>query len=254
MNLRIAKLGKKLEVFYTVQGEGKSSGSPAIFVRLSLCNLHCRWCDTAYTWNWKQTKFKHNKDIKYDMEEESQFTTFKELTKTVKNFIPDQPEFLPHLVLTGGEPLLQQGSLFEWIQSDQSLPSFFIEVETNGTIVPSVEFAKCVSQFNVSPKLEHSGNGLSERRRRDALEWHARSDKSFFKFVVNDPQYDITEINDIVGTFPIDPRRVFLMPQGITEQEINEKSAGIMEQCKKHGYQFTTRAHVLAYGGAKRGV
>lgn len=252
MNLRLAKLRNKPEVFYTVQGEGAGTGKPAIFIRTSLCNLHCRWCDTPYTWNWKETKFKHNKAKKYDLNEESQFTTFKELTKIVIG-ICKKLEHLPCLVLTGGEPLLQQGALFEWIQSDPQLRSFYIEVETNGTIVPSEQFAGCVSHFNVSAKLAHSGNPLELRRRGDALAWHARSGKSFFKFVVQGKN-DIEEINELVNSFDIDPGMVYLMPEGITEEAINEKSAMIMEMCKKYGYSFTTRAHVLAYGGAKRGV
>ena len=43
------------EIFHTLQGEGASLGFPAVFLRLSLCNLHCHWCDTPYTWNWEQT-------------------------------------------------------------------------------------------------------------------------------------------------------------------------------------------------------
>src|SRR5438046_5626962 len=36
----------------TFQGEGPSLGRRCVFLRLGACNLHCRWCDTPYTWDW----------------------------------------------------------------------------------------------------------------------------------------------------------------------------------------------------------
>lgn len=50
------------EIFFTLQGEGRHTGLPSVFIRASLCNLHCRWCDTDYTWNWDDTSHAHDKD------------------------------------------------------------------------------------------------------------------------------------------------------------------------------------------------
>ena len=58
------------EIFHTLQGEGASLGSPAVFLRLSLCNLHCHWCDTPYTWNWEQTPWIHQDGIKFSKTDE----------------------------------------------------------------------------------------------------------------------------------------------------------------------------------------
>ena len=60
--MKLAKFGKGPEVFASIQGEGRNQGLFSVFVRTSLCNLHCVWCDTDYTWNWIGTRFAHVRD------------------------------------------------------------------------------------------------------------------------------------------------------------------------------------------------
>ncbi len=60
--MKLARFGDGAEIFHTLQGEGVSVGAPAVFVRFSLCNLHCVWCDTDHTWNFEGTPWKHEKD------------------------------------------------------------------------------------------------------------------------------------------------------------------------------------------------
>jgi 7-carboxy-7-deazaguanine synthase len=79
----------------TFQGEGPSTGQIAMFVRLGRCNLDCRWCDTAFTWDW------------------SRFDPAVELhRRTVAELLVELDRInAPLLVVTGGEPLLQQQGL-----------------------------------------------------------------------------------------------------------------------------------------------
>ena len=99
----IVKLSKldsgKPEIFVSIQGEGVFAGTPCVFIRLASCNLSCSWCDTKYTWDWKNYEYAnhvmtlHNDDI-YSMIDEYN---------------------LKHVVITGGEPLLQQQALLPLI-------------------------------------------------------------------------------------------------------------------------------------------
>ena len=49
------------EIFKSIQGEGPNFGKPAIFLRTAQCNLKCTWCDTKYTWDWKN--FDYSKEV-----------------------------------------------------------------------------------------------------------------------------------------------------------------------------------------------
>ena len=142
------------EVFYSIQGEGSTCGYPAVFVRLGGCNLMCGGMGTQFskelengaTWRcdtievWMKARSKEFKDI---LDEES-FTA-------IKNGA--------NVVLTGGEPLMQQNALLgfiKWLRLNVN-ESCYVEIETNGTIMPLEELQDLVQQFNVSPKLINSG-------------------------------------------------------------------------------------------------
>src|SRR5262245_57463008 len=143
---------KLSEIFASLQGEGRSAGAPAVFVRLATCNLHCTWCDTKYTWDWKN----------YDYDTEVRPVRVADLAEKIRSFAPNR------LIVTGGEPLLQQAPL---IALFALLPDpIVVEAETNGTIAPLPALIDRVDQWNVSPKLANCGDALSLRIRREALE------------------------------------------------------------------------------------
>jgi organic radical activating enzyme len=237
--LKLAKLNGKPEIFYTIQGEGVSSGIPAIFIRLSLCNLQCVWCDTPYTWLW--TNMPHNFAKPFDPKEEILKVTENEIFTIVK----DYPQ-CKTVVITGGEPLLQQQAL---ISLCRLLEGYRIEVETNGTIVPE-EIDEYVTQYNVSPKLANSGNTVKQREVWRALDWFNHSYKAWFKFVVENKQ-DLGEVLSLMEKYHISPNKIILMPQGITEAELRSKEQWLQQICKDQGLRFCTRLQILLYGSKK---
>lgn len=120
------------EIFYTLQGEGAHSGIPAVFVRLSGCNLRCPWCDT---------EFADYREMSAD-----------EVVAEVCSLYDLQNPRRKMVVLTGGEPSLQMDKpLVDALHA----AGFYICIETNGThpLPEGIDWITC------SPKetsLQHS--------------------------------------------------------------------------------------------------
>ncbi len=250
--MKLAKLGDGPEIFHTIQGEGPSAGAPAVFIRTSRCNLHCVWCDTDHTWNFEGTPWPHEKDALpgYAKHRKADVTIEIEATDAVQRILAFA---CPRVVITGGEPLLQQDELHEMmrlIRNEQ--PATFIEVETNATRLPSPAFAEAVDQFNVSPKLSNAGMPESLRLHPEALAFFASSEKAWFKFVVASPT-DLAEIQTLAARFMIPRERILLMPEGRTAVELDHCAPWLAELCRDLGFRFCDRLHIRLWGD-KRGV
>jgi 7-carboxy-7-deazaguanine synthase len=250
--MKIAKLNDKPEIFYSIQGEGKNLGRPSIFVRASLCNLHCLWCDTDYTWNWEGTRFRHQHDElpgyqKFKMEEQIVEMSTEELVEEIR-----QHPCL-NLVLTGGEPLMQQQGWVELMQALRNRDAGYgFEVETNGTKLPTEAFDRLIDQYNVSPKLANSGNKRSLREKPEAYAFFAQSPKAHFKFVIQN-QSDLEEVQQLIERYALSPENIYLMPEGTSPETLRSRQQWLVEVCKQQGFHYTDRLHVHIYG-AKRGV
>lgn len=236
------------EIFDTIQGEGRNIGSPVVFARLSGCNLQCSWCDTPYTWAFtERLAERHDEGKAYDKEAEQVKVTIGDAIDQITGYP------LKRLVVTGGEPMLQQKGILELARGLKAdTPEYWIEVETNGTIAPEPDVIAAVDQFNVSPKLENSGNSEAHRRKDKAMQTLVRCGKADFKFVVTD-EVDITEILELKDAYDIPPERIFLMPEGRTKEEVEANTDRLVEVATQLGFNVTTRLHVLIWG-AKRGV
>ena len=220
------------EIFKSIQGEGPNFGKPAIFLRTAQCNLKCVWCDTKYTWDWKN----------YDFQKEVKEMTIDE----VKDAILDLE--IKHLVITGGEPLLQQDDLADLLSFLK--PDFYVEVETNCTILPNKMLTDLIDQWNVSPKTKNSENPLELCENNECYYFFANQENCFFKYVVEN-ESDIPEIKKFVTKYNIPENRVQLMTQASTKEEISMKEKSISELAKLHNFSFSPRLHVAMWGSQR---
>jgi len=250
--MKLAKLGDGPEIFHTLQGEGLSCGVPAVFIRASRCNLHCIWCDTDHTWNFEKTPWPHEKDALpgYAKHQKSEVTFEIDPTAVAQLILAYQ---CPRTIITGGEPLLQQAEFLQMIHTLRAhQPEHQFEVETNGTQIPSPDFHQAIDQFNVSPKLTNAAMPESLRLHPQALEFFARSHKSWFKFVVASPA-DLDEVHALATTYSLAKQRIILMPEGRTTEELDQSAPWLAEVCRDLGYRFSDRLHIRLWGD-KRGV
>jgi 7-carboxy-7-deazaguanine synthase len=253
--LQMARLRGQAEIFHSIQGEGKSLGVPSVFVRTSLCNLHCIWCDTDYTWNWTGTRFEHVHDARpgYQKFKKSDWIA----TESVESVAQTVADFgCTNVILTGGEPMLQQPALIRLmrvLRTDHNrVGAWRFEVETNGTMVPEADFDEAIDQYNVSPKLANSNNPQRLRERPKAYRFFAGSAKSNFKFVVASPD-DLQEVMALIKTYQISPDKVYLMPEGTSRAALTRKRKWLAEVCKAEGFRYTDRLHIQIWG-SKKGV
>src|SRR4051812_32354384 len=125
---------KIAEIFYSIQGEGKLTGVPSVFVRVSGCNLRCVWCDTPYaSWN----------PVGDDLS-----------VATILQRIADIGPSANHAVLTGGEPMMFK-EMAELIRSLKGLGKH-ITVETAGTLWLDGLPKAAIDLASISPKLANS--------------------------------------------------------------------------------------------------
>lgn len=223
--LTLARLHSAPEIFFSLQGEGPRLGVPAVFVRLAGCNLRCTWCDTPYSWT-QGIPCEEN-----------------DIARRILELLPPQTNSAG-LVITGGEPLLQQNALATLL--NQLPPKLHIEIETNGTLAPAPALAQRVNQWNISPKLPHAGNPAGKALRPDILATFAALPNSWFKFVV---QQDSDWEN--IAALGLPPQRIILMPCATTRSELAEQAPRIADLCIRHGIRYGHRLHIALWSDAK---
>ena len=243
-----------VESFFSFQGEGKYAGSPSVFIRLGGCNFTCKGfgvqeispvdgttligCDSQ-----RAVSAKHFK------REWTAIHSSSELMERIWGHCRHL-DFIPDLIITGGEPLLhfENPILYEAIEKCLD-EGFRIHVETNASV--SVDFGRYPLYqtliYAMSVKLSNSGEPYHKRVQTKVINSIiANSQDAFFKFVLDAPMIEsgqaLREIEDIIEDCFSVP--VFCMPLGNTAESLSQNDIQVAEFCIKKGYNYMDRIHI----------
>ena len=270
--------------FYSVQGEGISSGIPSYFVRLGICNLTCGM-SRAFTNNLlKEASLEDGEIFKGDLELEGKATwtcdstsqwlwrgedkEFQYLIDRWKDegIYDDIKNGIVHIIWTGGEPTIKghQESIRNFIKYWKSVdPSInkiesgglvhtdkitaFSEIETNGTIYIDHPLWIQLDQINCSPKLSNSGLEAKQRINPEAIKRVMEHRNYQFKFVISNEE-DVKELfRDFVVPFSIPLTNVVCMPGLDDVSNFEERTQFCLEMAKKYRFRGLTRLHIAAW-------
>ncbi|MEL7482911.1 MAG: 7-carboxy-7-deazaguanine synthase QueE [Planctomycetota bacterium] len=229
------------ETFVSVQGEGKLTGVPSWFLRLSGCNLRCKWCDTPYaSWNPEGDK------------------------RSIESLVDEaKTSGVRHAVLTGGEPMIfpQLPAICAGLRA----AGIHITIETAGTVFPNEWHDLACDLISISPKL---GNSTPKNDERDPLQvWTERHEQRRLnipvlnrllagfpdrqlKFVVA-LQADLAEIDDLLNRLSgFETGDVMLMPEGTSVPDPSGVR-WVVETCLEHGWRYCHRLHIELFGDTR---
>ena len=248
-----------VEHFYSIQGEGKYTGTPSLFFRFGGCNMKCEGfgchekaddgvevvgCDTVYAVN--KEHFAHSWIPITDTNQLLNILELYELPNAVD------------IVLTGGEPLIYaEDAIFVAFLEALIVRGHQITFETNGSLAIDFDkfplYKKCI--FALSVKLSNSKESLSKRVKGDVIYTiGSRAKDAFFKFSIDAESIDLgleDEISSIVMHSP--KTKVYCMPVGGNKEEVEKNSEPLIEFCKSKGYNFSDRLHIRIWD-ANKGV
>lgn len=270
------------EDFFSVQGEGITTGHPSYFIRLKDCNLTCgatkalakqvketgqgntdpgsfkgdlhaagqaTWtCDSLPVW-----LFGEKKPFEYLINRWKEYKNYDGSTMLDWVFSGKT-----HLIWTGGEPTLprHQKCITNFIDylTDKYINEgpavdfgVYNEIETNGTQFIQDELYSRLHQINCSAKLSNTGLSKQERIVPDAICRIRDHWNSWFKFVIS-TEDDIKEIiADYLDPFGIDMTQVVCMPGMDSRENFHERTAFVLEMAKKYGFTGLSRLHVSAW-------
>lgn len=275
------------EIFYSLQGEGKYTGCPSIFLRLFGCQLNCRGFGQKFptkpeTYEQNEpvdfTNIKSIKDVQvpkygcdtpYSRDKKYLYLckslTVKETAIKILSLITEKVKTTDcrfkcnnnqdiHLVITGGEPMLYQSFIAELVEELSLAELNYITIETNGTLPLQdclLNVTKTKNLFlSVSPKLFCcSGVPTEQGIKLNVLDdYQTKVPNGQLKFVASTDSQVWNEIEDIISNLTVRRYPVVIMPVGSTLEQLQANSTEVAERCLACGYNFSGRLHVNLWG------
>jgi 7-carboxy-7-deazaguanine synthase len=220
-----------VEFFQSIQGEGEFAGTPSIFVRTTGCNLRCWFCDTPYT-SWAP---------------EGTHEPWQQIAERILDCD------CRHVVVTGGEPMLQP----DIVPLTESLTRAgrLVTIETAGTVHRPAHAAL----MSISPKRPNStpshaiwsSRHEALRDRTDVVTRMTREYRYQLKYVIDSPA-DVADVDGHVAQIGgIVSERVFLMPQGTDADQLREKTRWLRDEADLRGYSVSPRLHIELFGNRR---
>lgn len=202
---------KVVEIFASIDGEGKRTGLPTTFIRLYGCNLNCSYCDTRYGCEG----------------EDYRVMSVQEIIEAVERI------GIPNITITGGEPLIHSGI-------DKLLGAFdedyVVNVETNGTIlIPN--YIKRYSKTFYTVDYKCPSSGMEDEMNLDNFDRLCSSD--VLKFVVGDDK-DLDKMLEIIEKYEpkceiyVSPVFGKIEPKQIVDYVLNHRLYNVKVQVQLH--------------------
>lgn len=218
---------KVVEIFESINGEGKKAGQLALFIRFQKCNLNCSYCDT---------KWANKDDSPYSL------MSLEELYKKVVE------SEIKNITITGGEPLLQE-NIEIFLKKLAENPEISVEIETNGSInLKKFREIKNGPSFTMDYKLPKS----NMEKFMDLENFKYLTKKDTVKFVASDID-DLEKAREIIEKYSLVEKCAVYISPVFGKIELSS-IVDFMKKYNMNGVNMQLQIHKIIWDPEAKGV